>query len=84
MYLFLISVLQLARQPLYFRETNPQPRKHTLWQATADFTDGQSSKHRYILSLFSSDMWMFAQLLTIEKFDGFIIHLSYITILKYC
>ncbi|KAG5066586.1 hypothetical protein AAZX31_04G142700 [Glycine max] len=36
----------LARQPLYFRETNPQPRKHTLWQATADFTDGQSSKHR--------------------------------------
>ncbi|XP_027362850.1 uncharacterized protein LOC113870455 [Abrus precatorius] len=36
----------LARQPLYFRETNPQPRKHTLWQATADFTDGQSSKHK--------------------------------------
>ncbi|KAK7411556.1 hypothetical protein VNO78_02990 [Psophocarpus tetragonolobus] len=36
----------LARQPLYFRETNPQPRKHTLWQATADFTDGQASKHR--------------------------------------
>ncbi|KAL2322194.1 hypothetical protein Fmac_026573 [Flemingia macrophylla] len=36
----------LARQPLYFRETNPQPRKHTLWQATADFTNGQSSKHR--------------------------------------
>ncbi|XP_061363403.1 uncharacterized protein LOC133307001 isoform X2 [Gastrolobium bilobum] len=36
----------LARQPLFFRETNPQPRKHTLWQATADFTNGQSSKHR--------------------------------------
>ncbi|KAI4335513.1 hypothetical protein L6164_014151 [Bauhinia variegata] len=36
----------LARQPLFFRETNPQPRKHTLWQATADFTDGQASKHR--------------------------------------
>ncbi|BAT79735.1 hypothetical protein LR48_Vigan04g039900 [Vigna angularis] len=36
----------LARPPLYFRETNPQPRKHTLWQATADFTDGQCSKHR--------------------------------------
>ncbi|KAJ1410321.1 hypothetical protein SESBI_22058 [Sesbania bispinosa] len=36
----------LARQPLFFRETNPQPRKHTLWQATADFTDGQCSKHR--------------------------------------
>ncbi|XP_022158169.1 uncharacterized protein LOC111024711 isoform X3 [Momordica charantia] len=36
----------LARQPLFFRETNPQPRKHTLWQATADFTDGQATIHR--------------------------------------
>ncbi|KAJ4718678.1 ATP-dependent DNA helicase [Melia azedarach] len=36
----------LARQPLFFRETNPQPRKHTLWQATADFTGGQASIHR--------------------------------------
>lgn len=33
----------LARQPLFFRETDPQPRKHTLWQATSDFTDGQAS-----------------------------------------
>lgn len=39
-------VVQLARQPLFFRETNPQPRKHTLWQATSDFTDGQASIHR--------------------------------------
>ncbi|KAK8661013.1 hypothetical protein V6N13_051915 [Hibiscus sabdariffa] len=36
----------LARQPLFFRETNPQPRKHTLWQTTSDFTDGQASTHR--------------------------------------
>uniref|UniRef100_A0A2P2JC09 Uncharacterized protein MANES_06G031800 n=1 Tax=Rhizophora mucronata TaxID=61149 RepID=A0A2P2JC09_RHIMU len=36
----------LARQPLFFRETNPQPRKHTLWQATADFTNGQASIQR--------------------------------------
>ncbi|KAE8730788.1 50S ribosomal protein L35 isoform 1 [Hibiscus syriacus] len=36
----------LARQPLFFRESNPQPRKHTLWQATSDFTDGQASMHR--------------------------------------
>ncbi|GAB2291531.1 hypothetical protein Dimus_025784 [Dionaea muscipula] len=36
----------LVRQPLFFRETNPQPRKHTLWQATADFTDGHASLHR--------------------------------------
>ncbi|KAG6781540.1 hypothetical protein POTOM_014451 [Populus tomentosa] len=35
----------LARQPLFFRETNPQPRKHTLWQATSDFTGGQASIH---------------------------------------
>ncbi|CAN4088607.1 unnamed protein product [Withania somnifera] len=36
----------LARQPLFFRETNPQPRKHTLWQATSDFTGGQASIHK--------------------------------------
>ncbi|XP_058114002.1 uncharacterized protein LOC131256916 isoform X2 [Magnolia sinica] len=36
----------LARPPLFFRETNPQPRKHTLWQATSDFTGGQTSMHR--------------------------------------
>ncbi|KDP41944.1 hypothetical protein JCGZ_26962 [Jatropha curcas] len=36
----------LARQPLFFRETNPQPRKHTLWQATSDFTGGQASIYR--------------------------------------
>ncbi|XP_021750023.1 uncharacterized protein LOC110715725 [Chenopodium quinoa] len=39
-------IVVLARQPLFFRETNPQPRKHTLWQATSDFTDGQASLHR--------------------------------------
>ncbi|CAH2061294.1 unnamed protein product, partial [Thlaspi arvense] len=36
----------LARRPLFFRETNPQPRKHTLWQATSDFTDGQAVVNR--------------------------------------
>ncbi|CAJ1944875.1 unnamed protein product [Sphenostylis stenocarpa] len=36
----------LTRQPLFFRETNPQPRKHTLWQTTSDFTNGEASKHR--------------------------------------
>ncbi|MCD9560553.1 hypothetical protein HAX54_019252 [Datura stramonium] len=36
----------LSRQPLFFRETNPQPRKHTLWQATSDFTGGQASIHK--------------------------------------
>ncbi|GMH23282.1 hypothetical protein Nepgr_025125 [Nepenthes gracilis] len=38
--------IALARQPVFFKETNPQPRKHTLWQVTADFTDGQASIHR--------------------------------------
>ncbi|KAG2408095.1 hypothetical protein LR48_Vigan01g241500 [Vigna angularis] len=36
----------LAREPLFFKETNPQPRKHTLWQTTSDFTDGEAGKHR--------------------------------------
>ncbi|KAG0535254.1 hypothetical protein BDA96_04G350600 [Sorghum bicolor] len=38
--------LVLARPPLFFKETNPQPRKHTLWQAASDFTDGQASVNR--------------------------------------
>uniref|UniRef100_A0A7N0VGY8 TRF2/HOY1 PH-like domain-containing protein n=1 Tax=Kalanchoe fedtschenkoi TaxID=63787 RepID=A0A7N0VGY8_KALFE len=42
------SLLQvvLSRPPLFFRETNPQPRKHTLWQASSDFTENQASVHR--------------------------------------
>ncbi|KAK4268066.1 hypothetical protein QN277_024771 [Acacia crassicarpa] len=36
----------LARRPLFFREINPQPRKHTLWQATSDFTGGQAGIQR--------------------------------------
>ncbi|CAN6279746.1 unnamed protein product [Urochloa humidicola] len=38
--------LVLARPPLFFKETDPQPRKHTLWQAASDFTDGQASLNR--------------------------------------
>ncbi|XP_066333068.1 uncharacterized protein [Miscanthus floridulus] len=38
--------LVLARPPLFFKETDPQPRKHTLWQAASDFTDGQASFNR--------------------------------------
>ncbi|CAI8611324.1 unnamed protein product [Vicia faba] len=36
----------VSRQPLFFRETNPQPRKHTLWQTATDFTGGQAIKSR--------------------------------------
>ncbi|RZB78852.1 3-dehydroquinate synthase, chloroplastic [Glycine soja] len=39
-------LMLLARRPLFFREINPQPRKHTLWQATSDFTGGQASINR--------------------------------------
>ncbi|PIN02111.1 hypothetical protein CDL12_25380 [Handroanthus impetiginosus] len=33
---------QLNQPPLFYRETNPQPRKHTLWQQAPDFTGGQA------------------------------------------
>ncbi|KAI3740234.1 hypothetical protein L2E82_30659 [Cichorium intybus] len=38
--------IMLTRQPRFFKETNPQPRKHTLWQATPNFTGGQASVNR--------------------------------------
>lgn len=38
--------IALSCKPLFFRETNPQPRKHTLWQACGDFTGGQASRFR--------------------------------------
>ncbi|KAI3800074.1 hypothetical protein L1987_35382 [Smallanthus sonchifolius] len=33
----------LGKQPLFFREIDPQPRKHTIWQPTSDFTGGEAS-----------------------------------------
>ncbi|MCO5554967.1 hypothetical protein L7F22_008507 [Adiantum nelumboides] len=39
--------IELSRCPLFFREINPQPRKHTLWHSTSDFTDGQASICRH-------------------------------------
>lgn len=45
----------LSRQPLFFREINPQPRKHTLWQATTDFTGGQATLHRRHFLMFPQD-----------------------------
>lgn len=40
------SVLEFAvvRSPLFFRETDPQPRKHTIWHAASDFTCGEVRK----------------------------------------
>lgn len=45
--------IEISRTPLFFRETNPQPRKHTLWQSTSDFTGGQASICRRHLLQFS-------------------------------
>uniref|UniRef100_A0A0E0CSG4 TRF2/HOY1 PH-like domain-containing protein n=1 Tax=Oryza meridionalis TaxID=40149 RepID=A0A0E0CSG4_9ORYZ len=47
--------LVLARPPTFFKETDPQPRKHTLWQVASDFTGGQASiNRRHILQCQSS------------------------------
>jgi hypothetical protein len=40
---------QVSRPPLFFKETNPQPRKHTLWQATSDFTGGQATTCKWVI-----------------------------------
>ncbi|KAF8401339.1 hypothetical protein HHK36_012273 [Tetracentron sinense] len=41
-----ILEIELSNAPLFFRETDPQPRKHTLWQATSDFTGGEAPVYR--------------------------------------
>ncbi|KAK4751064.1 hypothetical protein SAY87_004546 [Trapa incisa] len=38
--------VELDQAPTFYRESNPQPRKHTIWHMTTDFTDGQASLHR--------------------------------------
>ncbi|XP_043721158.1 uncharacterized protein LOC122668687, partial [Telopea speciosissima] len=41
-----ILEIELCRAPMFFRESNPQPRKHTLWQTAPDFTGGQAPIYR--------------------------------------
>ncbi|KAK9076785.1 hypothetical protein SSX86_005119 [Deinandra increscens subsp. villosa] len=36
----------LDKPPLFFKEINPQPRKHTQWRSTSDFTGGEASTQR--------------------------------------
>ncbi|XP_042404739.1 uncharacterized protein LOC121994927 [Zingiber officinale] len=36
----------LERPPIFFQATDPQPRKHTLWQATRDCTNCQAYIHK--------------------------------------
>ncbi|KAM7278010.1 hypothetical protein ACFE04_005144 [Oxalis oulophora] len=38
--------IEISTPPTFYEETNPQPRKHTNWQPTADFTGGQASMSR--------------------------------------
>ncbi|KAF3454121.1 hypothetical protein FNV43_RR04568 [Rhamnella rubrinervis] len=38
--------IELSQPPTFYKETNPQPRKHTLWNASLDFTDGQALLNR--------------------------------------
>ncbi|PIA61115.1 hypothetical protein AQUCO_00300558v1 [Aquilegia coerulea] len=38
--------IELKNVPLFSREVNPQPRRHTNWQPSADFTGGQAPKYR--------------------------------------
>ncbi|CAK9153677.1 unnamed protein product [Ilex paraguariensis] len=37
-----ILEIELNQPPLFFQETIPQPRKHTLWKQGSDFTGGQA------------------------------------------
>ncbi|KAL1535047.1 hypothetical protein AAHA92_31147 [Salvia divinorum] len=38
--------IELNQPPMFYREINPQPRKHTLWQQSSDFTGGQAPSWR--------------------------------------
>ncbi len=35
--------VEVNAAPAMYRESNPQPRKHTIWQPCPDFTDGQAA-----------------------------------------
>ncbi|XP_050382136.1 uncharacterized protein LOC126799062 isoform X2 [Argentina anserina] len=41
-----ILELELGQPPTFHRESNPQPRKHTMWNAATDFTSGEALIHR--------------------------------------
>lgn len=45
--------IMLERSPLFFEEVNPQPRKHTNWEQSCDFTNCQASLFRRHTLLFA-------------------------------
>ncbi|XP_020275117.1 uncharacterized protein LOC109849670 [Asparagus officinalis] len=38
--------IELEKPPMYFRESSPQPRRHTMWVSGNDFTEGQAQIYR--------------------------------------
>ncbi|XP_042006467.1 uncharacterized protein LOC121755256 isoform X2 [Salvia splendens] len=38
--------IELSQPPMFFHEISPQPRKHTLWKQSPDFTKGQAPNWR--------------------------------------
>lgn len=53
--------LQLGNPPAYYRESDPMPRKHTVWQQSSDFTGGQAPLHRLISSHTHTHVCVFNQ-----------------------
>ncbi|KAG8649622.1 hypothetical protein MANES_08G111600v8 [Manihot esculenta] len=49
-----ILELELNQPPTFHEETDPQPRKHTIWRPTSDFTGGQASIYRRHYVIFPS------------------------------
>lgn len=43
----LCFLLQLKQPPTFHHEIDPQPRKHTNWRLTEDFTGGQAPVFRF-------------------------------------
>ncbi|KAJ4847831.1 hypothetical protein Tsubulata_011786 [Turnera subulata] len=41
-----ILQLELNNPPTFHEEVDPQPRKHTIWKITSDFTEGQATSYR--------------------------------------
>ncbi|XP_026657988.2 uncharacterized protein LOC113462337 isoform X2 [Phoenix dactylifera] len=42
-----ILEVELRQQPAFFNEINPQPRKHTNWEACSDFSGGNATISRW-------------------------------------
>ncbi|KAK7356150.1 hypothetical protein VNO80_15416 [Phaseolus coccineus] len=41
-----ILEIELEKLPLFFREIEPKPKKHTMWTISNDFTNSQASQYR--------------------------------------